>query len=130
MSDDEKNKDVESDYEYARDYYYDLSKSGKEAIELMMDLARETDSPRAFEVLSTLMKQSSEITEKLMDLQKKKKDVSAPTQRAVGLPAPESGTTQQNIFVGSTKELQKFLHNQGEEKVIAPTTDDSADDSG
>lgn len=118
----EKNKDVESDYAYARDYYYSLADQGKEAIELMMDLARETDSPRAFEVLSTLMKQSSEITEKLMDLQKKKKDISAPSNRAIGLPPPE-GATQQNIFVGSTKELQKFLQNQGEEKVIEPTND-------
>jgi hypothetical protein len=124
MSDEEKNKDVESDYEYARKYYYSLADQGKEAVELMMDLARETDSPRAFEVLSTLMKQSSEITEKLMDLQKKKKEISTPSQRAVGLPTSE-GTTNNNIFVGSTKELQKFLQNQkAEEKVIDASTDE------
>jgi hypothetical protein len=96
-------KDVESDYEYIRGSLYNLSEKGNESIELMMDLARESEHPRAFEVLGQLIKQNAEITEKLMDLQKNRKKIE------------EEGTnnqeklTQNNVFIGTATDLQKLL---------------------
>ena len=64
--------DVDDDYDFARAKYYNLADKGDEAIELMMELARESEHPRAFEVLSNMMKQNAEIADRLMELQKKK----------------------------------------------------------
>lgn len=100
--------DIKDDYDYARSQYYKLAEQGQEAIELMMDLARESEHPRAFEVLANMLKQNSEITDKLMDLQKKKKDVEKEDDKA-RLDAP---VTNNNLFVGSTTELQKMLANK------------------
>ena len=67
--------DVKDDYDYARSKYYNLAEKGDEAIELMLELARDSEHPRAFEVLSNMMKQNAEIADRLMELQKKKKEV-------------------------------------------------------
>ena len=100
-----KNKDdIDDDYEYARAKYYNLADKGDEAIELMMELARESEHPRAFEVLSNMMKQNAEIADRLMELQKKKKEVSLKDQ--VGLP---NKMTQNNVYVGSSTDLQRML---------------------
>lgn len=103
-------KDVDDDYEYARAKYYNLAEKGDEAIDLMMDLARESEHPRAFEVLSNMMKQNAEITDRLMDLQKKKKEIKL----------DKNGTlpklTQNNVYIGSTTDLQRMLHNKIKEK--------------
>lgn len=101
--------DIKDDYDYARSQYYRLAEQGQEAIELMMDLARESEHPRAFEVLANMLKQNSEITDKLMDLQKKKKDVEKEDSAVAQLNAP---VTNNNLFVGSTTELQKMLANK------------------
>lgn len=100
--------DIDDDYEYARSQYYKLADQGQEAIDLMMDLARESEHPRAFEVLATMLKQNAEITDKLMDLQKKKKEINKPDDKQ-RLDAP---VTNNNLFVGSTTELQKMLANK------------------
>jgi len=83
----------------------------------MIEVARESEHPRAFEVLSNMMKQISEINDKLMDLNKKDKELSKPQQEEI------KRMTQNNIFLGSTSELQKFLK-QEKEIDVTPTTED------
>lgn len=95
----------ENDYEFARKTYYDLLVKGSEALEEMMDVARATEHPRAFEVLSGMMKNVADINGNLLDMHKKKKDLDKLDEPAV-LPAP---TTNNNVFVGSTTDLQRML---------------------
>lgn len=106
----EKN-DVTDDYNFARDKYYELASKGSEALDMMMDVAREMEHPRAFEVLSTMLKNNADIVDKMMDLQKKKVDLAKPQEKE------QKALTQNNVFVGSTAELQKMLSGDGE-KVI------------
>ena len=98
------NDKVQNDYEKSRDTYYDLIDKGKDALEMMMEVARESEHPRAFEVLSGLMKNISDVNNKVMDLNKKHKDINReePTKQV------ESQTTN-NMFIGSTADLQKML---------------------
>lgn len=106
----EKN-DVTDDYNFARDQYYELASKGSEALDMMMEVAREMEHPRAFEVLSTMLKNNADIVDKMMDLQKKKVDLAKPQEKE------QKALTQNNVFVGSTAELQKMLSGDGE-KVI------------
>jgi len=99
--------DLDKDYVHVRDSLYDLSEQGEEAIELMMELARESEHPRAFEVLGQLIKQKADINDKLMKLHKSNKEI-----KKVDALDP---ATNNNVFIGSTTELQRMLHN---EKVI------------
>ena len=111
------NKDeIEEDYDFARSKYYDLAEKGDEAIDLMMQLARESEHPRAFEVLSNMMKQNAEVTDRLMDLQKKKKEI----KQIKDLALPNN-MTQNNVYVGSTTDLQRLLLKKMDEpNVIEP----------
>ena len=86
---------IKSDYDHSRDTYYDLIQKGQESLDLMMQFARESEHPRAFEVLSGMIKNVSDVTDRLMDLQKKTKDINKDEKQV-------SGTTNQNLFVGST----------------------------
>ena len=107
----------EQDYEYSRDTYYDLIEKGRESLELMIEVARESEHPRAFEVLSNMIKGIADVNDKLMDLNKKQKDLQkedAPT---------EATTTNNNLFVGSTTELQRMLMGN-DEKVIDQDSDE------
>jgi len=100
---------LDKDYEHIRRQLYDLSNQGDEAIELMLELARESEHPRAFEVLGQLIKQNAEIAEKLMKLQKSKKEVN----NLDGVAAlADQGTVNNNVFIGSTAELQKMLRDE------------------
>jgi len=74
----------------------------------MLDLARESEHPRAFEVLSTMIKQNAEIADRLMDLQKKKKEVKKVEASGVPGLVPQQ-LTQNNVYVGSTTDLQRML---------------------
>ena len=96
--------DLEDDYDFARSQYYNLAEKGQEAIDLMLDLARESEHPRAFEVLSNMLKSNADIADKLMALQKQKKDV----QKAEN-PALPNQMTQNNLYLGSTTDLQRKL---------------------
>ena len=98
--------DIKDDYDYARSKYYNLAEKGDEAIELMLELARDSEHPRAFEVLSNMMKQNAEIADRLMELQKKKKEVEKVDKDSPMLPG---GMTQNNVFVGYTSDLQRKL---------------------
>ena len=100
---------VDEEYERVRRDLFDLAGQGDEAIELMLELARESEHPRAFEVLGQLIKQNAEIGEKILKLHKTKKEVD---KVEADTPALPGGTTNNNVFVGSTAELQKMLRDE------------------
>lgn len=108
---------VEKDYEYSRSTYYDLVEKGREAIEMMIEVARDSEHPRAYEVLSKLIKDTSDVNGELMDLNKKRKDVVKNDPAAT----PEGGVTNNNVFVGSTTELQRYLDKIEKDKLIDVT---------
>jgi len=116
--------EVQDDYDYARARYYSLTEKGDEAIDLMLDLVRESESPRAFEVLSNMLKQNAEISDRLMELQKKKKEV-----RLTDNPQLPNSMTQNNVYVGSTTELQRMLHDRIDEKRTIDQDDSDDEDS-
>ena len=97
--------DITKDYEYTRGNLYSIIEKGQEAINGILELAQESEMPRAYEVAGQLIKSVSDATDKLMDLQKKVKDVNEEKES-------KSPTTVNNaLFVGSTAELQKLLKN-------------------
>jgi hypothetical protein len=94
--------DIESDYKYQRENFYNLVERGSDAIEGILELAKEGEHPRAYEVAGNLIKQVAEVTEKLGDLQEKMRRL-----KDVPNNAPKNVTNA--LFVGSTAELQKML---------------------
>ena len=97
--------DIEKDYEYTRGNLYSIIEKGQEAINGILELAQESEMPRAYEVAGQLIKSVSDATDKLMDLQKKLKDVEEETK------VKGPSTVNNALFVGSTAELQKLLKN-------------------
>ena len=98
----EDNEDLENDYKYQRENFYNLVEKGTDAIEGILEIARESEHPRTYEVAGNLIKQVAEVTEKLGDLQEKMKKL-----KEVPNSAPKNVTNA--LFVGSTAELQKML---------------------
>ena len=96
-------EDIRKDYEYTRGNLYSLIEKGQEAINGILELAQESEMPRAYEVAGQLIKSVSDATDKLMDLQKKLKDVNKEEE----VKGPTNVTNA--LFVGSTAELQKLL---------------------
>jgi len=97
--------DVEKDYEYTRGNLYSIIEKGQEAINGILELAQESEMPRAYEVAGQLIKNVADATDKLMTLQQKLKDVEEEK-------VSKGPTTVNNaLFVGSTAELQKLLKN-------------------
>jgi len=96
------NEDVDSDYKYSRENLYNLVERGQDAIDGILDLAREGEHPRAYEVAGQLIKNVGEVTEKLLQLQEKMKKL-----KDVPDKAPKNVTNA--LFVGSTTELNKLL---------------------
>ena len=94
--------DIDNDYKYQRENFYNLIERGQDAIDGILDLARESEHPRTYEVAGNLIKQVAEVTEKLGDLQAKMKKL-----KEVPNTAPKNVTNA--LFVGSTAELQKML---------------------
>ena len=94
--------DIDNDYKYQRENFYNLIERGQDAIDGILDLARESEHPRSYEVAGNLIKQVAEVTEKLGDLQGKMKKL-----KEVPNSAPKNVTNA--LFVGSTAELQKML---------------------
>jgi len=97
--------DIERDYEYTRGNLYSIIEKGQEAIDGILELAQDSEMPRAYEVAGQLIKSVSDATDKLMDLQKKLKDVEEEKQQK------GPSTVNNALFVGSTAELQKLLKN-------------------
>ena len=98
--------DYSIDYEKSKGVYLDLISRGQEALQSMMDVADESQHPRAYEVLATLIKTISDTNDKVMDLNKKIKDLKKKDEKLPSL--PESKTTN-NVFIGSTTDLQRML---------------------
>ena len=71
---------IKTDYEYSRDTYYELIQKGKNSLDLMIEVARESEHPRAFEVLATMIKNVSDVNDRLMDLNKKNRDINLKDQ--------------------------------------------------
>ena len=94
--------DIENDYKYQRENFYNLVERGSDAIEGILELAKEGEHPRAYEVAGNLIKQVAEVAEKLGDLQEKMRKLKEVPDRA-----PKSVTNA--LFVGSTAELQKLI---------------------
>jgi len=103
MSMDSNNAD--NDFEFVRRTYYDLIVKGSEALEEMMEVAKATEHPRAFEVLSGMMKNVADVNGNLLDLHKKQKDLKKEDE----LPKELPNQTTNNVFVGSTSDLQRML---------------------
>tara|TARA_B100000965_G_scaffold131969_1_gene109995 strand:+ start:12 stop:440 length:429 start_codon:yes stop_codon:yes gene_type:complete len=97
--------DIEKDYEYTRGNLYSIIEKGQEAINGILELAQDSEMPRAYEVAGQLIKSVSDATDKLMDLQKKVKDVNEDS------PQKGPNTVNNALFVGSTAELAKLLKN-------------------
>ena len=107
MSDNPDN--LKNDYEYSRQTYYELVEKGKDALESMIEVARESEHPRAYEVLAGLIKNTSDVNDKLMDLNKKQKDLLQEAEEEAK--QPQIGQQTNNVFLGSTADIQRLLQN-------------------
>ena len=103
-----KGEDVDKDYEYARDNLYSLIDKGQEAVNGALDLAMSSDHPRAYEVAGQLIKNVGDVADKLMALQKDKKNVKEEGAKKV--------VTNNAFFMGSTADLQKMLKQASKKK--------------
>ena len=102
-----KSQEQNSDYKYSREIFYSLVERGQDAIEGILAIAKESEHPRVYEVAGQLIKTVSETTEKLIDLQAKMKEL----DRDNTMP----NKVQNNLFVGSSTELQRLLKNHAQE---------------
>lgn len=100
-------KDTTKDYEYTRANLYSLIEKGQETLNGIMEIADQTQSPRAYEVAGQIIKSVSDTTDKLIDLQKKLKDIDETSTKQ------QVNVTNNAMFVGSTAELQKMLKEMG-----------------
>ena len=100
--------DSEKDYEYSRANLYSLVEKGQEAVNGILELAQESDSARAYEVAATTIKAVADTTDKLIDLQKKMKELDADEKKS------GPSTVNNTMFIGSTADLQKMLKKQKE----------------
>ena len=115
---DEKSPDVDNDYKYSRENYYNLIERGQDAIQGILDIANESQHPRAYEVAGNLIKQVADTVDKLQDLQGKLKTLKH-------VPDKTSTNIKQALFVGSSKELHSLLKNKN--KNITPQEDKEFD---
>jgi len=97
---------LKKDYEYTRGNLYSLIEKGQEAVDGILELAQESDQPRAYEVAGQLIKHVGDVADKLVDLQKKVAEIENPKK------TKEVNTTNNTMFVGSTADLAKFLKSQ------------------
>ena len=104
-------KDINTDYDYSRESYYSLIEKGQEAIQGILDIAKEGQHPRAYEVAGQLIGQVGQTVDKLQDLQKKLKDLKE-------IPNKTNANIKNALFVGSTNELQKMLNRKKEDEII------------
>ena len=101
-------EDIDSDYKYSRENLYNLVERGQDAIDGIVQLAKDTDHPRAYEVVGTLIKNVGEVTEKLLVLQEKMKKLNDEVIKG-------PNKVENNLFVGSTAELQKLIKKNGKD---------------
>lgn len=103
------NEAVEHDYNATRANLHGLLQQGQEALYHALEVAKQSEHPRAFEVVGNLMKHLSDINHQLLDLHQKKQDLEAPKSSGKKAEASSGGVTNAAIFVGSTTELSKML---------------------
>ena len=99
-----KEPDIETDYNYSRAQLYSLVEKGQEAVDGALDVAQQSDSARAYEVAGQLIKHVADTADKLVDLQKKMKEIDE-----VNTKQNTTNVTNNSLFVGSTADLQKML---------------------
>ena len=99
--------DIKKDYEYTRGNLYSIIEKGQEALNGVLELAQESEMPRAYEVAGQLIKNVADATDKLIDLQKKMQELEEGPQGKAA-----QNVTNNTMFVGSTAELAKFLKQQ------------------
>ena len=114
MSSDKDN--VSNDYDYSRETYYELIEKGKDALENMIEVARESEHPRAYEVLATMIKNVSDVNDRLMDLNKKQKDINKTDD------VKQVENQQNNYFMGSTTDIQRMLRESEEVIDVEPNS--------
>ena len=119
---DEDKSDIDNDYVNSREQYYNLIDKGNEAIEGILEIAKEGQHPRAYEVAGQLIGQVAGTVDKLQDLQKKLKDLKQVTKGA-------DTKIQNALFVGSTAELQKMLQAKKDEVIEGEVTKSEEDNS-
>jgi hypothetical protein len=110
------------DYDYSRETYYELIEKGKNALENMIEVARESEHPRAYEVLSGMIKNISDVNDRLMVLNKGKKELDKKNETT------EVNNTQNNFYLGSTADVQRLL--KGDLIDVTRTSGESESDSG
>ena len=110
------NQNIKSDYEDSRETYYDLLEKGRGSLEDMIEVARASEHPRAYEVLSGMIKNLSDVNDKLMDLNKKNKDINQEQVKQI------AGNTTNNVFLGSTADLQRLLQDEKDIIDVTPKT--------
>ena len=102
--------DIDTDYQYSRENFYSLIERGQDAITGILELAKESEHPRTYEVAGQLIKTVSEVTERLADLQQKMQFL-----KEVPDKAPQNVTNA--LFIGSTKELQQLMKQNKNEAI-------------
>ena len=102
--------DIEKDYEYTRGNLYSIIEKGQEAINGILEIAQESEMPRAYEVAGQLIKSVSDATDKLIDLQKKVKEVNEDEKKG------PTNVTNNALFVGSTADLAKLIKGENSKK--------------
>lgn len=118
---DTKRSEINDDYELSRKTYRSLLDKHMLTYDIMLEVARDSEHPRAFEVLSKIMKDIADVTDKLMELQKKREQIDTGKVQDFE-PGSTNTTTTNNVFVGSTTDLQKMLQDANE-KLINPYDD-------
>ena len=119
---DDKKDDIDNDYVNSRDNYYNLIDKGNQAIEGILEIAKEGQHPRAYEVAGQLIGQVATTVDKLQDLQKKLKDLKE-------LPNKANTNIKNALFIGSTNELQKMLNRKDDEVIEGETANTKQDNS-
>ena len=115
---DPKKDDIDNDYKYSRENYYNLIERGQDAIQGILDVAKEGQHPRAYEVAGVLIKNVADTVDKLQDLQTK-------LSKLKELPNKTTAKIQNALFVGSTTDLQKMLKDK---KIVKTTSEKMQDD--
>lgn len=100
---DGRKEDTQTDYVQSRENFYELVEKGKRALDGAMDIARETDQPRAYEVVAQLLKNVTDTNKEIIELQKRMEDLKT-NERKLG-----NTNINNALFVGSTADLQKML---------------------
>jgi hypothetical protein len=119
----EKDNDVDNDHKNSREHYYNLIEKGQEAIEGILNVAKEGQHPRAYEVALAGIKNVADTVDKLQDLNKKLKDLKE-------LPKTANTNIKNALFVGSTNELQKMLNRKDDEVIEGTETSTEQDNTG